>query len=99
MSATASRAARYQRDCQSLRSELTTLLDDLRDANAGGTVRYGVDFSEIFSYCARQDTFRAMHLFADDDEGTLRATETAALNTLFEGGRPLILFVPYAIEL
>ncbi|HEY7170407.1 MAG TPA: hypothetical protein VH417_06135 [Vicinamibacterales bacterium] len=94
------RVSRYRRDCRSLHVDLTTLIDDLRDSQGKKRrIRYAVDFSELFAYCARESTFREMRLFSDDNEETLRATEGAALTALFERSGGLLLFTPYVIEL
>jgi hypothetical protein len=63
-------------------------------------VRYGVDFSEIFSYVSHTDTYATMKLFDDDDSRTSRGIETAAMSALFEEKRDkLVLLAPYALEL
>lgn len=92
--------ARYVQDCETLRHDISALINDLRFQETAGVVRYAVDFSEIFSYTFPYQPVDYMRAFYDDDEETLRAAQHNALEVLFHElpAKP-ILIAPYALEL
>jgi hypothetical protein len=90
----------YIAHCRLLLREIEHRLDDLAFMQQGGTIRYAVDFSELYAYALPDKTGKEIELFVDESEGRADTIQRQALRRLFEEySEPLILLNPYAIEL
>src|SRR5215467_7777143 len=92
---------RYIEDCKALQRELQHAINDLHfTSDQNHTIRYAVDFSEIYAYVLPDETVQEFHLFVDESESKTDLIQRLALQRLFdELPEKLILLAPYAIEL
>src|SRR4051812_28514670 len=94
------RLRQYARDCESLYSDLELIIEDLEfRISEGRTIRYAVDFSEIYSYISPEDIPQVMRLLLDDEDEVVRAAEQRELHNLFfqHPNKPILLD-PYLME-
>lgn len=96
----ASLVARYVLNCQWLRRDLSDLISDLEYQDRGGTVRYAIDFSEIFAYANPTDSADEFALFVDPNDSFGEVAQRLALEKLIYGmqHKPILLG-EYAVEL
>ncbi len=96
---------RYVRDCKLLKRALEQVISDFQFVHhQHGTIRYAVDFSEIYAYAFPEKTAKefSLSLIDEPDEANIRVSELRqrlALNRLFEGTEKVILLEPYITEL
>ncbi len=102
----------YIKDCQILKRDLEYAIEDIQFTNNNGTIRYAVDFSEIFSYIFLNQTKTKTKneqkfdfvLFGDRKlekapQIKEKRLESSALEELFQKSEKLILLPSYASEL
>lgn len=90
----------YVKASQGVLRDLTVLIGAHTFQMDGGTVRYAVDFAEIYSFVnPTPQSFESMRPFADRDPRIARILHHAALSRIFFSlPEQLVLLEPYAIE-
>jgi hypothetical protein len=93
----------YAEHCQRLVRDIDFILADQQLKDAGWTIIYAVDFSEIRYYVLPQPDFEPPPFFQDGwtgrASGDVAITQFNILQHFFATQRPLILAEPHAVEL
>src|SRR5947209_8336104 len=90
----------YIRDCTALKRDLDNARADIEFVSRQqGSLRYAIDFSEIFAYALPEDTADELMLFSEDYVSPAKSLQRLALRRLFYGTpESLILLKPYTTE-
>lgn len=92
----------YREDCVILKQSLQQLINDLEYEDKNWSLRYAIDFSELYNYLLPQKATKKTSLFWDDGAVDLiTALQELMLKHLFSlaNDNPLILLPTYAVEL
>lgn len=97
----------YKDTCDLLKEDIDMAIQDHKFVKEGGTLRYAVDFSEIYSYVLPADSYKNFILFPDafndiDEVADAIALQQLVLQYIFFDLSPrpkkLILLSPYVLE-
>lgn len=97
----------YRDTCITLKEDIDLAIQDHEFVKGGGTLRYAVDFSEIYSYVLPADSYKNFILFPDAFDDIEEVADATALQQLVlqyiffdlsPSPKKLILLSPYVLE-